>query len=54
MKSLTPFTVFYYVDPAAILGQSVWPIRDMAVLITLFAVSTLLGGLIWQRRDLPL
>jgi hypothetical protein len=54
MKPLTPFTIFYYVNPQLILGQSVWPIRDMAVLITLLAVSTLLGGIIWQRRDLPL
>jgi hypothetical protein len=54
MKSLTPFTIFYYVNPAAILGRSAWPVRDMAVLITLLAVSTLLGGIIWHRRDLPL
>ncbi len=54
MKPLTPLTIFYYVNPSLILGQSVWPIRDMAVLITLLAVSTLLGGIIWQRRDLPL
>ena len=54
MKPLTPFTIFYYVDPPFILGQSTWPIRDMAVLVTLFAVSTLLGGFFWQRRDLPL
>jgi hypothetical protein len=54
MKPLTPFTIFYYVNPAMILGRSAWPIRDMAVLITLLAVSTLLGGIIWHRRDLPL
>ena len=54
MKPLTPFTIFYYVDPPLILGQSVWPIRDMAVLITLLTISTVLGGIIWQRRDLPL
>jgi len=54
MKPLTPFTIFYYVNPPAVLSQSVWPIRDMTVLITLFAVSTLLGGIIWKRRDLPL
>jgi hypothetical protein len=54
MEPLTPFTIFYYVDPPFILGQSTWPIRDMTVLIMLFAVPTLLGGFIWQRRDLPL
>jgi hypothetical protein len=54
MKSLTPFTIFYYVNPARILGQSGWPIRDMSVLVTLLTVSTILGGIIWQRRDLPL
>jgi hypothetical protein len=54
MKSLTPFTIFYYVNPARILGQSGWPIRDMSVLVTLLTVSTIHGGIIWQRRDLPL
>jgi len=54
MKPLTPFTIFYYVNSPLILGQSVWPIRDITVLITLLAVSTLLGGIIWHRRDLPL
>jgi hypothetical protein len=54
MKRLTPFTIFYYVDPAKILGGSAWQLRDMTVLITFFAVSTLLGGIIWSRRDLPL
>jgi hypothetical protein len=54
MKSLTPFTIFYYVDAGKILGQSTWPLYDMTVLITIFAVSTLLGGIIWSRRDLPL
>ncbi len=54
MKPLTPFTIFYYVDPPMILGQSLWPIRNITVLITLLAVSTLLGGIIWSRRDLPL
>jgi hypothetical protein len=54
MKPLTPFTIFYYVNPQLILGRSVWPIRDMAVLLTLLAVSFILGGIIWQRRDLPL
>ena len=54
MKPLTPFTILHYVDPAVILGQCVWPIRDMAVLLTLLAVSTLFGGFLWQRRDLPL
>lgn len=54
MKPLTPLTIFYYVDPPMILGQSAWPIRDITVLITLLAVSTLLGGIIWSRRDLPL
>ena len=54
MKPLTPFTIFHYVDPHVILGQPGWPIGDMAVLITLFTVSTLLGGYFWKLRDLPL
>jgi len=54
MKWLEPTTIFNYVDGPAIFGKSGWPIGDMCVLLSLLAVSTVLGGIIWSRRDLPL
>ena len=54
MKWLEPATIFNYVDCPAIFGKSGWPIGDMCVLLSLLAVSTVLGGVIWSRRDLPL
>jgi len=54
MKWLEPTTIFNYVDGPAIFDKSGWPIGDMCVLLSLLAVSTVLGGIIWSRRDLPL
>ena len=54
MKWLEPTTIFNYVDGPAIFGKSGWPVGDMCVLLSLLAVSTVLGGIIWSRRDLPL
>ena len=54
MKWLEPATIFNYVDGPAIFGKSGWPIGDMCVLLSLLTVSTVLGGIIWSRRDLPL
>ena len=54
MKWLYPATIFYYVGDTKIFTESAWPIGDMAILVTLLTVSTVLGGIIWQRRDLPL
>lgn len=54
MRWLYPATIFYYVDGPKIFIESAWPIRDMGVLVFLLVISTLSGGVIWQRRDLPL
>jgi ABC-2 type transport system permease protein len=54
MKWLDPTTIFNYVDGPAIFSKSGWPIGDICVLLLLLAVSFLLGGVIWSRRDLPL
>jgi ABC-2 type transport system permease protein len=54
MKWLKPTTIFYYVDGAKIFHESTWPISDMCVLLSILIISTLLGGVIWSRRDLPL
>lgn len=54
MNWLEPTTIFHYVHGAKLLTGSGWPIRDMCVLLSLLSVSTVLGGAIWSRRDLPL
>ena len=54
MKWLDPVTIFNYVDGGKIFVEPKWPVGDMFVLISLLVVSTLLGGIIWWRRDLPL
>ena len=54
MKWLNPVTIFNYVNGAKIFRDHTWPVGDMCVLISLLIVSTLLGGIIWWRRDLPL
>jgi len=54
MKWLDPVTIFNYVDGAKIFSEPKWPVGDMCVLLSLLAVSTVLGGIIWSRRDLPL
>jgi len=54
MKWLEPITLFNYVDEAKIFTQSTWPLSDMCVLISILVVSTIAGGVIWSRRDLPL
>lgn len=54
MKWMYPATIFYYVDGNKIFNEAGWPVGDMLVLLTILIVSTLLGGIIWSRRDLPL
>jgi ABC-2 type transport system permease protein len=54
MKWLDPYTMFNYVDGAKIFARHSWPVGDMLVLISILVVSTVLGGVIWSRRDLPL
>jgi ABC-2 type transport system permease protein len=54
MKWLEPINIYHYVNDTKIFTQSVWPISDMCVLITVLVISTVAGGVIWSRRDLPL
>ncbi len=54
MKFLEPTTIFHYVHGPKMFQASAWPLGDMGVLISLLIVSTVLGGVIWSRRDLPL
>ena len=54
MKWLKPTTIFYYEPGPEIFSKSVWPAGDMCVLISILLISAIVGGIIWQRRDLPL
>jgi ABC-2 type transport system permease protein len=54
MKWLDPVTIFNYVDGAKVFSEPGWPVGDMCVLIMLLVISTILGGIVWWRRDLPL
>ena len=54
IKFLEPFTLFYYINPQKILHDPAWPVRDMSVLAAVMIITTLAGGIIWQKRDLPL
>jgi hypothetical protein len=48
---LLPATLFCYADPAALLRG--WPRQDLIVLSGVIGILTLVGGWVWQRRDLP-
>lgn len=54
MEWVAPFSIFNYVDGPKIYANPGWPIGDMCVLLSLLVISTVLGGIIWSRRDLPL
>lgn len=54
MKWLKPTTIFYYVDGQTLFNEAGWPLGNLVVLVSILVVSTLLGGIIWSRRDLPL
>ena len=54
MKWLDPVTIFNYVDGGKIFIEPGWPVSDMCVLVSLLVISTVLGGVVWWRRDLPL
>jgi ABC-2 type transport system permease protein len=45
-------TLFYYAHSSK-LGYG-WPLKDMAVLASVIVACVVLGGTIWQRRDLSL
>lgn len=52
MRFLKGMTLFHYVG-----GQQIstrWPIDNMCVLTAILLIAAISGGIIWQRRDLPL
>jgi beta-exotoxin I transport system permease protein len=54
MKLLGPLTPFWYVNNSRIFSNTSWPVSDMIVLAVILIVAAVAGGIIWQRRDLPL
>jgi ABC-type transport system involved in multi-copper enzyme maturation permease subunit len=54
VEFLGPISLFYYDTPWKILLEPGWPIRDMCVLSSVLVVAVVSGGIIWNRRDLPL
>lgn len=54
MANMERFVIFNYVRTDKIFTTGAWPLNDMAVLAAVSIVAFLAGGIIWQRRDLPL
>jgi ABC-2 type transport system permease protein len=52
LSFLKPATLFYYSSSTKLAHG--WPLGDMGVLMFLILAGSILGGVIWQRRDLPL
>ncbi len=51
LRFLRPATLFYYVNGSKLLHG--WPLHDMAVLLMVILVASIVGGLAWRQRDLP-
>ena len=54
LHALKPFTIFYYVNGPKIFNNPGWPTRDIAILVSIMIMTSIIGGIVWNRRDLPL
>ncbi len=52
LSFLKPVTLFYYSSSSKLAYG--WPLGDMGVLLLLILAALIIGGVVWQRRDLPL
>jgi len=52
LRFLKPMTLFYYSSSRTLAVG--WPLADMGVLLLIILGGAFLGGVLWQRRDLPL
>ena len=52
LSFLKPATLFYY--SSSIKLAHGWPLGDMGVLLFVILAGSIIGGVVWQRRDLPL
>ncbi len=53
-KFLGPISLFHYANQSKILFDSAWPINDTCVISSVLVITVIVGGIIWNRRDLPL
>ncbi|HWX21191.1 MAG TPA: ABC transporter permease subunit [Candidatus Binatia bacterium] len=51
LSFLKPATLFYY-SSSPKLGYG-WPVGNMGVLLVVILAGSIIGGVVWQRRDLP-
>lgn len=51
-RSVQFLGVLNYYRPVAILGEGVWPIADMLVLVSVGGICWLIGGVAFARRDI--
>jgi ABC-2 type transport system permease protein len=54
MKALKSLTIFNYVNHHKVFALHVWPVSELVILGSLLLAAAILGGIIWNRRDLPL
>ncbi len=52
LSFLKPATLFYYSSSSKLAYG--WPLGDMSVLVLLILAGSIIGGVFWQHRDLPL
>ena len=52
LEALHPWTLFSYCVPNGVLSAGVFPWRNVAVLLTIAGVSSIVGWLVWRKRDL--
>jgi hypothetical protein len=50
-RFLAPYTLMYYTGGSQVFRE--WPVADMCVQAAAITVATVLGAIVWQRRDLP-
>lgn len=48
---LAPYTLMYYTGGSKVFSE--WPVEDMCVQAVAITLATVLGAIVWQRRDLP-
>ncbi len=52
IRFLRHATLFYLIYYSDLWGG--WPLRNMGILAAILLIVALVGGVVWQRRDLPL
>ena len=52
MAFLYKFTIFNYTGGEDIFARQQWPLHEMGIMAALLIVAAVMGGILWQRRDL--